>query len=199
MALLPEILVVDLEATCWSGAPPPGQHSEIIEIGVCLLDPGTGERGEAGSLLVRPRVSTISEFCARLTTLTQEQVDAGLEFEAACEVLRERYASERRIWAGYGAYDRRQFITRCERLGVPYLFSERHINVKTGLAAVGVVPRPVGMAGALKRLGLPLEGTHHRGGDDAWNIAALLNYLLERGVRVEDLVRLSSEGASPAP
>jgi len=27
-------------------------------------------------------------------------------------------------------------------------------------------------------LGLPLEGTHHRGGDDAWNIAAILSALL---------------------
>ena len=29
------------------------------------------------------------------------------------------------------------------------------------------------MSEALKRMGLPLEGTHHRGGDDAWNIAAI--------------------------
>jgi inhibitor of KinA sporulation pathway (predicted exonuclease) len=28
--------------------------------------------------------------------------------------------------------------------------------------------------------GLPLEGTHHRGDDDAWNIAALLADLLAR-------------------
>ena len=31
---------------------------------------------------------------------------------------------------------------------------------------------------ALRLLGLPLEGTHHRGGDDAWNIAAVLLALL---------------------
>jgi inhibitor of KinA sporulation pathway (predicted exonuclease) len=33
---------------------------------------------------------------------------------------------------------------------------------------------------ALAVLGLPLEGTHHRGGDDAWNIAAILGHLLAR-------------------
>jgi len=37
------------------------------------------------------------------------------------------------------------------------------------------------MAQALEMLGLPLEGTHHRGGDDAWNIARLLAELLRRG------------------
>ncbi len=36
------------------------------------------------------------------------------------------------------------------------------------------------MDAALARLGLPLEGTHHRGGDDIWNIAAILGQLLLR-------------------
>ena len=31
---LDRILVVDVEATCWEGDPPPGQISEIIEIGL---------------------------------------------------------------------------------------------------------------------------------------------------------------------
>jgi inhibitor of KinA sporulation pathway (predicted exonuclease) len=36
------------------------------------------------------------------------------------------------------------------------------------------------MAGALERLGLPLEGTHHRAVDDAWNIAAILSAILKK-------------------
>jgi inhibitor of KinA sporulation pathway (predicted exonuclease) len=36
----------------------------------------------------------------------------------------------------------------------------------------------VGLDEALRLVGLPLEGTHHRGGDDAWNIAALLAAIL---------------------
>ncbi|NYD46544.1 hypothetical protein BJY14_002527 [Actinomadura luteofluorescens] len=27
-----------MEATCWDGQPPPGQVSEIIEIGLCVVD-----------------------------------------------------------------------------------------------------------------------------------------------------------------
>ena len=30
--------VVDVEATCWDGSPPPGQVSEIIEIGLTVVD-----------------------------------------------------------------------------------------------------------------------------------------------------------------
>ncbi|MFC3862567.1 hypothetical protein ACFOPQ_17525 [Deinococcus antarcticus] len=34
------------------------------------------------------------------------------------------------------------------------------------------------MARALRHAGLPLEGSHHRGADDAWNIAALIGRLV---------------------
>jgi inhibitor of KinA sporulation pathway (predicted exonuclease) len=37
------------------------------------------------------------------------------------------------------------------------------------------------MSEALKQVGLPLEGTHHRGGDDACNIAAILSRVLRSG------------------
>ena len=36
------------------------------------------------------------------------------------------------------------------------------------------------MAKALQLVDLPLEGTHHRGIDDARNIAKLLPYMLEQ-------------------
>lgn len=37
------ILIIDLEATCWEDRPPRGQESEIIEIGVCIMDAKTGK------------------------------------------------------------------------------------------------------------------------------------------------------------
>ncbi|MEU4218343.1 hypothetical protein [Actinoplanes sp. NPDC026623] len=30
--------VVDVEATCWADGPPWGESSEIIEIGICVVD-----------------------------------------------------------------------------------------------------------------------------------------------------------------
>jgi inhibitor of KinA sporulation pathway (predicted exonuclease) len=38
----------------------------------------------------------------------------------------------------------------------------------------------VGIVTALEKLGLPLEGTLHRGVDDAWNIAKILAELLKK-------------------
>lgn len=44
--LLDQILVVDLESTCWEGSPPAGMTSEIIEIGLCVVDVARLERIE---------------------------------------------------------------------------------------------------------------------------------------------------------
>ena len=176
---LDQIIVVDLEATCWEGDPPPGQEQEIIEIGVCVLDIATGERSGKRSLLVRPERSAISPFCTRLTTLTQEQVEQGVSFAEAIEILRREYRPAERTWASYGDYDRIALQRQCEQRGVIYPFGRTHLNVKNLLAISFNLPREVGLDRATAMCGLNLEGTHHRGDDDAWNIAALLAVLLE--------------------
>lgn len=182
---LDQILVVDIEATCWEGAIPPEQESEIIEIGICSLDIATGQRLEKESILVQPERSKVSEFCTQLTTLTQEQVDRGISFKDACSILRKKYLSKDRIWASYGDYDRSQFQRQCQSRSITYPFGNRHINVKSLLAIVYALPGEVGMAQALELLNLPLEGTHHRGGDDAWNITEILSKLLLQA-RIKD-------------
>jgi inhibitor of KinA sporulation pathway (predicted exonuclease) len=175
---LDQILVVDIEATCWEGAIPPEQESEIIEIGICPLDIASGQRLEKASILVKPEYSQVSEFCTQLTTLTQEQVTQGITFSEACSTLRKKYFSKERIWASYGDYDRSQFQRQCQSRSITYPFGNRHINVKSLLAIVYALPSEVGMVQALEFSNLPLEGTHHRGGDDAWNIAGVLSKLL---------------------
>ncbi|SDG85394.1 Inhibitor of the KinA pathway to sporulation, predicted exonuclease [Lentzea fradiae] len=180
MIALDEVLVVDVESTCWEGTRPDGEVSEIIEIGICPLSVATGERGERRSVLVRPTRSSVSPFCTRLTTLTADDVADGLSFADACAVLRKDYRSDRRVWASYGDYDRKMFERQCADYGVPYPFGPRHLNVKTLFALTHALPREVGMAEALRIAGRPLDGTHHRGHDDAYNIAGLLAGLLRR-------------------
>ncbi len=58
-----EIIVVDIEATCWKGKPPIGMKSEIIEVGVCTLNTQTGEILNNKGILVKPENSEISKFC----------------------------------------------------------------------------------------------------------------------------------------
>lgn len=176
--------VVDVEATCWPGNPPAGQINEIIEIGVCVVDTTTWQRVDKRSILVRPQRSQVSAFCTELTSLTREQVATGVSFAEACDLLRQQLHADSRPWASWGDYDRKQFEKQCTAAKVKYPFSSRHTNAKAVFAqAYGLRKRP-GMDKALAIAELPLEGQHHRGDDDAWNIAALVIDLAARGHRI---------------
>ncbi|MGW2248820.1 exonuclease domain-containing protein [Kitasatospora sp. NPDC001660] len=174
--------VVDVEATCWDGPVPPREVNEIIEIGLTVVDLEARERVGRHRILVRPKRSTVSAFCTELTGLTQHEVDTGLPFADACALLAAEYGAGERAWASWGDYDRKQFTRQCRETGVAYPFGERHTNAKAAFAyAYGLRRRP-GMAQALELAGLPLQGRHHRGEDDAWNIAALILDLARVGL-----------------
>lgn len=174
-----KIIVVDIEATCWRKNPPPGEQNEIIEVGVCLLDTETLTPSHKKSILVKPTRSKVSDFCTKLTTLTQEQVDTGISFAEACAMLEKEYESKAHIWVSWGNYDRKMFESQCISFGVPYPFHEQHINLKELHGTVMNKGQKMGMARAVKSVGLELIGTHHRGDDDAWNIARVLAVMLE--------------------
>jgi inhibitor of KinA sporulation pathway (predicted exonuclease) len=180
---LDQVVVIDIEATCWESTPPAGQEPEVIEIGVCTLSVATRQRLDRLSNLVCPQRSTVSAYCTSLTTLTQQQVSTGRSFKEACAYLRKEFATKDRAWASWGDYDRRQFERQCQVEGIAYPFGPSYLNVKTLFALMHALPHEVGMDEALRTLHLPLEGTHHRAGDDAWNIALILATLLGSGVR----------------
>lgn len=172
---LSEIIVVDLECTCWDGGkPPPGEVQEIIEVGVAVLDVNTRKRTAKESIMVKPQYSKISPFCTQLTTLTQKDVDAGMPLIDACRILKTKYGVREKVWASYGEFDRKHFKLECEAKGLDYPFGFNHINVKNWFALKHKLTKECGMDKALSLLKIPLEGTHHRGADDAWNIALIL-------------------------
>jgi inhibitor of KinA sporulation pathway (predicted exonuclease) len=175
---LDKIVIVDIESTCWDGPIPENQFSEIIEIGVCLLDVNSGEIEKNEGILIKPKDSEVSDFCTQLTTITPEMTTAGISFEAACARLESEFLSKKRIWASYGAYDINMFQKQCARTAVKYPFGEWHINVKTLVSLKLKLQKEIGMSGALGILEIPLEGTHHRGVDDAKNIAKLMSWVL---------------------
>ncbi len=178
---LDHVIVIDIESTCWEGGfPPRGEQNDIIEIGLTPLEMSTGRRLEKRSILVRPERSKVSKFCTELTTLTQEQVDGGIAFKDACKILEDEYLTQERLWASFGDYDRRQFDRQCRDQGVRYPFGPSHLNAKTLCSILRLLPSEIGLPQALALYGLPLEGTHHRGHDDAWNIAALLAVVLKK-------------------
>ena len=173
--------IIDLEATCWEGNPSPGQVSEVIEIGVTVLDLTTLERSHKRSVLVKPSRSEVSAFCTELTGHTAQGLAEGLTFAQACDVLRHEYHADSRPWASWGDYNWKMLRGQCERSGVPYPLNNKHTNAKKVFTKAHQLKKRPGMAQALELVGLPLEGRHHNGADDTWNIAAIIAKLVREG------------------
>lgn len=178
--------VVDVEATCWRGRPPAGEVSEIIEVGLAVVDTHERTRVSNHRILVRPERSTVSGFCTELTGLTQAEVDRGVTFAEACARLQKEHFADSRVWASWGDYDRKQFQRQCDAGTVRYPFGAAHVNAKQQFGLAQGWTKGVGMAHALEIAGLPLEGRHHSGADDAWNIAALILDLMTRRAWPQD-------------
>lgn len=172
-------IIVDLEATCWQKGTSP-QRMEIIEIGAVKLNEDFEIIDEFDSF-VKPVVEPeLSEFCIELTSIQQTDVDTAPTFlEIYPEFLKWIGADEYYL-CSWGAYDPKQFMIDCERNVIPYpeKFSN-HINIKKEFCTWQEI-RPCGMKRALQILDIPLEGSHHRGIDDARNIAKIAKVIFPK-------------------
>lgn len=101
---LDRLLFIDLELTCWAGDPPPGEESEIIEIGLAEVDADALEIKRSARYIVRPRRSTVSDFCTELTGLTQAEVKRqGRPLREVFGSVRKDWGPGRKAWYAWGA------------------------------------------------------------------------------------------------
>jgi len=166
-------VIVDLESTCWEDVRASVEQKEIIEIGAVLLDDSLAPVREFGRF-VRPVADPkLSPFCTQLTSITQDDVDGADVFPVVFHQFLDWIGDDPYRLGSWGAYDLHQFEADCARHGMalPEAFRD-HANVKADFATRFDTKR-CGMAAALQQAGIPLTGTHHRGIDDARNIAKL--------------------------
>jgi inhibitor of KinA sporulation pathway (predicted exonuclease) len=174
-------LVIDLEATCDNQNAVPKSEMEIIEIGAVLCDAETLQPIDEFQTFVRPvRHPILTPFCIELTTIEQAMVADAPPFPEALEALRRFIGERTALFCSWGNYDRGQFQHDARHHGVSLPFRGQHLNLKQAFSDALGTRRRFGMAGALHRAGLEVLGTHHRGIDDARNIARLLPYCLGR-------------------
>jgi inhibitor of KinA sporulation pathway (predicted exonuclease) len=172
-------LIIDLEATCCDKGTVPRYEMEIIEIGGVMLNRNTWEIDAEFQQFIQPvRNPQLTPFCTELTSITQKDVANAPKFpEAIAKLLEWMTAYPNYIFCSWGNYDKSQFKQDCIFHQVAYPFSEEHINIKTEFSEYLGVSYKFGMAKALQTLGLELQGRHHRGIDDARNIAAIYRYM----------------------
>lgn len=189
-----QIVIIDVESTCWNDGRK--TQSEIIEIGLATIgfdhikytELGNGKLNRIiypltdeaiqrhNSILIRPILGEVSPFCTHLTGWRQQDLEGGMSYKEAREVLKRSFDVKNCIWASWGKYDDKMFYKMSELFEVPYPFNNDHLNVK---ALFGAKYGYVGHVGkGLEHFNLEFEGRPHNGGDDAYNIARLLVRLL---------------------
>ena len=145
---------------------------------------GAGSRTAKFDSFVRPVVEPkLSQFCTALTTIKQADVDGADMFPAVFARFLEWIGDGPYRLCSWGFFDVGQFRLDCTRFGLvfPEQFESEHLNIKQVFADWKGVRR-CGMTAALDLLGLPLAGTHHRGIDDARNIARIVQLTLPNAV-----------------
>lgn len=175
-------LVLDLEATCCNQESIERCQMEIIEIGAVMVEAVHLSVVDEFQTFVKPvRHSVLTEFCKSLTSITQAQVDQAPGYPEAIGLLKQWLSVySNAVFGSWGKFDRRQFKqdSRFHNVDLPIVYP--YVNLKSVFNKVQGLPKRCSMDQALQLAGLPLEGTHHRGIDDARNIAKLLPYILGR-------------------
>ena len=174
-------LVIDVEATCDDQDTIPRGESEIIEIGAILVDERSLKVVDEFQTFVRPtRHPRLTPFCIRLTTITQAQVDAAPTFPQAIAQLGAFVRGRDALFCSWGDYDHNQLDRDARRYGLRLPLGRDHWNLKEAFRERAGDKKKLGNGQALQRLGIPHEGTAHRGIHDARDIAKLLPYILGR-------------------
>lgn len=172
-------VIVDLEATCCNKDSFPRAEMEIIEIGAVAIQDKGPEIQSKLSVIIKPvRNPELTSFCTELTSITQEMVDGSKGFAEAVSELGVFLSDlDSPVFCSWGDYDKRQLERDCAYHKVDFPFANEHINIKKLFAENNRLRKPCGLGQALRKSGLQFEGKHHRGIDDAINMARLAEFI----------------------
>jgi inhibitor of KinA sporulation pathway (predicted exonuclease) len=170
-------IIYDLEASCWQyESERIGKTQEIIEIGAVKIN----EHGKTISRFesfVRPVVHTIlSDFCRQLTSISQIDVNQADTFPTVIEDFKDWIGlndEEDYLLCSWGFFDQRVLSKNCILHKIDDKWTEEHISLKHQYPRIKGIGSSIGLKNAVEREGFEFEGAHHRGIDDAINLAKI--------------------------
>ena len=174
-------IIFDLEATCWQGRPRT-MIQEIIEIGAVKIN-SYGEVIGTFNQFVKPILNPgLSAFCQELTSIDQYDIDRAKKFSYVIEYFQDwiDIYDEDYLLCSWGNFDRNMLVQDCRLHKMEYDWAEEHINIKRQYQEIKRLRRARGLRKAVEIEGFEFTGIHHRGIDDARNLAKIfLKYLDE--------------------
>lgn len=166
-------IIYDLEATCWRGRPPHGAN-EIIEIGAYKLNQ-YGETLGKFSRFVKPSVNPqLSYFCTKLTTITQDQVDAAATFPRVIEDFKDWIGLyDDYLLSAWGDFDIQMIRNDCNLHNLEQDWLEHYTNLKGQYHRIKNMNKYTGLKRTLIREGFEFTGVQHRAISDADNLCKI--------------------------
>lgn len=183
------LLILDFEANCIEEGKLECQ--EIIEFPVVPIDMKNLKvmEDKIFHTYVKPTVvPKLTDFCTKLTGITQAQVDQGVELTEVLKKLEQWrtdnfFTFHNSTYVTCGKWDLNTCLKNeaaYKKLKVPDHL-RKFINIKDAWCSTFTEPKSPGMPGMLDSLKLTLDGKHHSGIDDSKNIAKIAIGLIQRG------------------
>ncbi|MFH4978832.1 hypothetical protein AB6A40_005541 [Gnathostoma spinigerum] len=183
-------IVMDFECTCEEDVT--DYDHEIIEFPAVLIDIRRRAVIDTFRSFVRPHSNEVlSEFCSKLTGITQDMVNTAPPFKDVLDRFRAWMASHglgreggRYAFVTDGPWDIAKFFQmQCIKSNsgvIPHDF-RFYINIRKAFINKykGQRLQRINLNGMLKDLGMKFEGREHSGIDDAKNIARIVIKMLE--------------------
>lgn len=173
-------IVLDLEATCWDQYDK--STNETIEIGAVKINNKKEIVSEFQRFIKPIRFPILSDFCKELTTITQTDIDDAAHYYEVIAAFKAWIGlpAEDYMLCSWGFYDRKQFESDDAIHNLDSNWLKKHISLKHQYGKFKNLKRAIGMKNALINEKIELEGSHHRGIDDARNITKIfLRYFNE--------------------
>jgi 3'-5' exoribonuclease 1 len=166
-------IIFDLEATCWLGRPPHGVN-EIIEIGAYKINTQGEIIGEFNQF-VKPTVNpTLSEFCKKLTSISQEFVDNSNTFPNVINDFKNWIDIDADFkLCSWGQFDIQLIKNDCTLHNLDPDWLDHYINVKDQYHEIKGEHKLTGLKNTIKSEGMEFTGIHHRAIADAENLAKI--------------------------
>jgi len=183
-------IILDFEATCDNKQKPKPQ--EIIEFPSVIIEAKTNQVVTEFQRYVKPVFHPhLTDFCTKLTGITQQQVNNGVTIHKAIKdydkwLLENNLFGTKFIIVTVGDWDLgTMFPEQCKISKIkPNSYFKQWINIKNEFKNFYNIQKRKGMVGMLNYLGIKLTGHHHSGIDDCRNTAKIWQHMINDGYKV---------------
>ncbi|GJM32549.1 MAG: exonuclease [Saprospiraceae bacterium] len=173
-------IIYDIEATCWEGNPM-SRVQEVIEIGAVRINQFGEYEGEFNRFIKPILHPNLSLFCRQLTSIEQENINRADQFPAVIEDFQDwaEMFDDEYMLCSWGNFDKKILIQDCQLHDLDYDWAESHINIRRQYHEIKRLHRTRGLKSSVTKEGFDFTGNHHRGIDDAKNLAKIFGKYLD--------------------